>query len=123
PGHSTQAGFVASQAGAAAYLGRYVVVVDDDVDLYRMDEVWRAIFMRVDPERDVQFIRRAWSGPLDQAIQPELRGLDSPAFIDATRPWEERDSWAPPRFTGETAAAARARGRALLAALSETAPG
>ena len=34
PGHAKQAGFVAAQCGAGAYLGRYIVVVDDDIDPY-----------------------------------------------------------------------------------------
>lgn len=113
-GHATQAGFVASQAGGAAYLGRYVIVVDDDVDIYRMDEVWWALLTWVEPERDVQFIRRAWSGPLDQAIEPGRRGMNSRAIIDATRPWESRDAWPKPVVTRELAAAARARWAPLL---------
>jgi len=85
PGHATQAGMIGSQAGGAAYLGRYVIVVDDDVDIYNMDAVWRAMLAEVDPADDIQIIRKAWSGPLDQALHPDARSTNSRAIIDATR--------------------------------------
>ena len=74
PGHATQAATVASQAGGVAYLGRYTIVVDDDIDIYDMDDVWWAILTRVDPVRDVQIYRRGWAGPLDQATVPGRAG-------------------------------------------------
>jgi 4-hydroxy-3-polyprenylbenzoate decarboxylase len=114
PGHSTQAGFVGSQAGGAAYLGRYVIVVDDDVDIYRMDEVWRAVFAQVDPAEDIQLIRRAWSGPLDQALDPQDRSMNSRAIIDATRPWAQRDARDTPSTTIADIATAREKWAALL---------
>lgn len=104
PGHATQAAVVASQVGGVAYLGRYVVVVDDDIDIYDMNDVWWAILTRVDPDRDVQLVRRGWAGPLDQAVHPDERGLNSRLLIDATRPWEWRERFAQPVRT-----AARAR--------------
>jgi 4-hydroxy-3-polyprenylbenzoate decarboxylase len=46
---------------------------------------------RVDPERDIEFIPRCWSGPLDPIMPPEGKGFNSRAIIDATRPYEWRD--------------------------------
>ena len=97
PGHATQAGFLTSQVGGSAYMGKYVIVIDDDIDIYDMADVWWAVFTRVDPARDVQIIRRAWSGSLDQAIEPDHRGLNSRAIIDATRAWDSTHSF--PRTT------------------------
>lgn len=94
PGHATQAGTVAGQLTGAAYLGRYVVVVDEDVDIYDLDDVWFAMLTRMDPARDVTFVRRGWSGALDQAIHPDERGLSSRLILDATRPWEWKDRFA-----------------------------
>ena len=108
-GHARQAGLVASQVGGVAYLGRYVIVVDDDIDIYTMDDVWWAVFTRVDPQRDIEIIERCWSGPLDQAIEPELRGHNSRAIIDATRPWEWRDRFAEPVTDREREQAVRER--------------
>lgn len=41
---------------------------------------------RVDPHVDTDFIRRAWSGPLDPAIPKDQKGFSSRAIIDATKP-------------------------------------
>jgi UbiD family decarboxylase len=109
PGHATQAAIVASQAGGVAYLGRLVVVVDEDVDIFDMDDVWWAILTRCDPARDVQFEGRGWAGPLDQAVEPELRGLNSRLIIDATRPWEWRERFAEPVITADQMRANRER--------------
>jgi UbiD family decarboxylase len=96
PGHAVQAGHVAAQCRAGAYLGRVVVVVDDDVDVSDLSEVIWAICTRSDPERDFEIIRRAWSGPLDPAIEPGRKGHNSRVIIDATRPWEWRERFPQP---------------------------
>ncbi|MGB7950971.1 MAG: UbiD family decarboxylase, partial [Candidatus Binatia bacterium] len=88
PGHAKQAGMIASQCGTGAYLGRYVVVVDDDIDVYDMNDVVWAMCTRADPANDTDFIRRAWSGPLDPVIPRDRKGFSSRAVIDATRPYE-----------------------------------
>jgi len=95
PGHATQAGMVASQCRTGGYLGRITVVVDDDVDVCDLTEVIWAVCTRADPEHAYQFIRRAWSGPLDPAIEPGKKGFNSRVIIDATRPWEWRDKFPP----------------------------
>ncbi len=48
---------------------------------------------RSDPERSIDLIKRAWSGPLDSAIKPGEKGFNSRALIDATRPWEWLDKF------------------------------
>ena len=106
-GHARQAAIVASQVAGAAYLGRFVIVVDEDVNLFDMDDVWWAVCTRCDPQRDIEMVHRAWSGPLDQAIAPEERGHNSRAIIDATIPWEWRDRFPAPVTGPERARAAR----------------
>jgi UbiD family decarboxylase len=88
PGHAKQAAMIAAQCQTGAYLGRYVVVVDDDIDVYDMNDVLWAMCTRVDPAADTDFIRRAWSGPLDPAIPKDQKGFSSRAIIDATKPYE-----------------------------------
>ncbi len=88
PGHARQAGLIASQCQAGAYLGRYVVVVDDDIDASDMNDVLWAMCTRVDPAQAVEIIRRAWSGPLDPAIHKDNKGFSSRMIIDACRPYE-----------------------------------
>src|SRR2546425_429217 len=94
-GHAKQAALAASQCAAGNYLGRYVVVVDDDIDPSSTFDVIWAIATRSDPERSIDIIRRAWSGPLDPAIRPGQKGLNSRAIIDACRPWEGRAEFPP----------------------------
>jgi 4-hydroxy-3-polyprenylbenzoate decarboxylase len=90
-GHATQVLHVASQGHAGAYLGRITVVTDEDIDVSDINDVIWAIVTRADPARDMDIIRRAWSGPLDTAIHPDEKGFNSRLLIDATRPWEWRD--------------------------------
>ena len=90
-GHARQAGHVAAMCRVGAYLGRYTVVVDEDIDCTDINDVIWAIVTRGDPERSLDIIKRAWSGPLDPAIHPDEKGHNSRLIIDATRPWEWRD--------------------------------
>ena len=92
-GHAKQAALVASQCRQGAYLGRVVVVVDEDIDVTDLQEVVWAICTRHDPERDVEIIKRTTSGNLDPAIEPGKKGFNSRLIIDATRPWEWRDKF------------------------------
>jgi len=92
-GHAKQTAVVASQCHAAAYLGRFTVVVDEDIDVMNLEEVMWAICTRCDPEKDIDILRRCWSGPLDPIIPPGQKGLNSRAIIDATRPFEWRDQF------------------------------
>jgi 4-hydroxy-3-polyprenylbenzoate decarboxylase len=92
-GHSRQAGHVAAMCRVGAYLGRIVIVVDEDIDVTDLNDVMWAVVTRSDPERSLDIINRAWSGPLDPAIEPDLKGHNSRLIIDATRPWEWRDQF------------------------------
>ena len=87
-GHARQAGLVASQSQGGAYMGRYVIVVDDDIDPSNLEEVIWALTTRSDPEKDIEIVRRCWSGPLDPIIPREKKGFNSRAIIDACRPFE-----------------------------------
>lgn len=97
PGHATQAGHVASQCHIGAYCGRYVIVVDDDVDVSDLEELMWAVCTRSDPATSIDIINRAWSTPLDPRISPEDKSKgrlwNSRAIIDATRPFDWKDSF------------------------------
>jgi 4-hydroxy-3-polyprenylbenzoate decarboxylase len=96
-GHAKQAAMVASQSSGAAYLGRYVVVVDDDIDPSNVDDVLWALWTRSDPAESVDLIHNCWSTPLDPRIPPEKRArrdfTNSRLIIDATRPFHWRDEF------------------------------
>ncbi|MEX0804966.1 MAG: UbiD family decarboxylase [Candidatus Binatia bacterium] len=92
PGHARQAGMIASQCHAAAYLGRFTVVVDDDIDPTDMKDVIWAMTTRCDPMEDIEILRRCWSSPLDPILPKERKdrnaSFNSRAVIDACRPYE-----------------------------------
>lgn len=75
PGHAKQAGMVAAYCHAGGYLGRYVIVVDDDIDVTNTNDVLWALTTRSNPEIDIETIRRSWSGPLDPIIPKGQRGI------------------------------------------------
>lgn len=96
PGHSRQAGLIASQCHAGIYANRLVIVVDEDIDPTNMDEVLWALCTRADPMEDIEIIRKCWSSPRDPISYPlDARVFNSRAIIDACRPWERRDDFPP----------------------------
>ncbi len=92
-GHPRQVGLVASQCGPGAYMNRYVIVVDQDIDVTDMQDVLWAMATRSDPERSIEIIKRCRSGPLDPAIPLQDKGLNSRAVIDCCRPFEWKDKF------------------------------
>ncbi len=97
PGHAAQAGHIAASCHVGAYCGRYVVVVDEDIDVTNLEEVIWAMCTRSDPATSIDIINRAWSTHLDPRISPEDkekgRLWNSRAIIDATRPYDWRDQF------------------------------
>src|SRR5207237_7953154 len=87
PGHARQAGFLAASCQSGSYLGRFVVVVDEDVDPSDLFDVMWAICTRCDPAQDIETFRRAWSGPPDPILDT-ASSSNSRAVIDACRPFE-----------------------------------
>lgn len=69
PGHARQTGLVASQCQGAAYLGRFVVVVDEDIDVHDINDVLWAMCSRADPVDATEIIRRCleWSAGPDHS--------------------------------------------------------
>ena len=97
-GHAKQAGHVAAMCHAGAYAGKYVVVVDDDIDVSNLEDLMWALLTRSDPATSIDIITGTWSTPLDPRIPPEQKergdNTNSRAIIDACRPWHWRDKFA-----------------------------
>jgi len=93
PGHAKQAGALTAQLGVGGYEARYVIVVDDDVNIYDINDVLWAVCTRADPEKGIDILRRTWGDKTDQIhyYDPTNPGLTSIAIIDATRPYEHID--------------------------------
>ena len=92
PGHASQAAMLAANCHAGNYAGRWVVVVDDDIDPSNMFDVIWAMSTRCDPPEDIQFIRRAWSTPLDPLLR-EPPFHNNRAIVDACRPYGWKDEF------------------------------
>jgi len=101
PGHAKQAAVIASQCRAAALLTRYVIVVDDDIDIWDSNEIIWALCTRTDPKQDIDIMTRCWSNPLDPIIPEHERGFQSRGIIDACRPYEWMNDF--PKVSGASA--------------------
>ncbi|HVV22949.1 MAG TPA: UbiD family decarboxylase [Pseudonocardiaceae bacterium] len=88
PGHARQVAYLAAQCPAAAYMVRYVIVVDDDIDPSDLDQVIWAMSTRSDPATDVEIMRHTWGSKLDPLFVEGTPTYNSRAIIDACRPYE-----------------------------------
>jgi 4-hydroxy-3-polyprenylbenzoate decarboxylase len=105
-GHAKRAALIAA---ANSYMGRLVVVVDDDVDCSNLADVMWAVTTRCEPAEQIDIVRNAWSSALDPRI-PEAdkrAGITShsKAIIEAVRPFGWKDKYPP--TSALTAAEAR----------------
>jgi UbiD family decarboxylase len=95
-GHAKRAGLIAA---ANSYMGRLVVVVDDDVDPSDLHDVMWAVTTRCEPAEQIDIVREAWSSALDPRIPEEdkRRGVTShsKAIVDACRPFAWADRFPP----------------------------
>lgn len=97
PGHAKQVGNAAISLIGGARNGRYVVVVDEDIDPTKIKEVVWAMQTRVDPASDIHLVDGCWSTPLDPRMPPEKRQskdyTNSRAIFYAVRPFHWRDKF------------------------------
>ena len=95
-GHAKRAALIAA---AQSYMGRLVVVVDDDVDPSNLADVMWAITTRCEPSEGVDVVRNAWSSALDPRIPPDdkERGVTSHSklIIEAVKPFAWKDKFPP----------------------------
>lgn len=91
-GHARQAGYVACQCRPGAVSGRYVVVVDEDIDPSNLNEVIWAMCSRSDPATTIDLIRESLGTPIDPIADREdgksiLEYTSSRAIIIACKPF------------------------------------
>jgi 4-hydroxy-3-polyprenylbenzoate decarboxylase len=116
-GHAKQAAMAAASCQSGSYLGRFVVVVDEDIDPTNLFEVLWAMCTRCDPAEDIDIVRKMWSGPLDPRI-PRGTTWNSRAVIDACRPFEMLKDFPPvARASPELRAKIEAKFRDVLSKL------
>jgi UbiD family decarboxylase len=90
------------------YLPKTIVVVEEDVDIYNLRDVQRAIDYRTDFDKDLVVYPMLTGSPLDPSLPPESRaelkfgtGLQKKLLIDATIDWEThpaRKEWQNSRY-------------------------
>jgi UbiD family decarboxylase len=89
-GHARQAGHILNQCGVGAYMSRYTVVVDEDIDPSNLQEVMWAVATRTDPEVDIDIIKRGMGSKNDPMFVAYRYNapFNSKAIIDACRPYD-----------------------------------
>ncbi len=87
PGHARQVLHVGSSCQAAAYNGKWTVVVDDDIDPSNISQVLWAMTTRFDPVEDIDIIRKAWSSTRDPMVIPDTGNFNNRVLIDACIPY------------------------------------
>lgn len=92
PGHASQAAALAGACRPGALMNKYVVVVDEDIDPTKLDEVVWAISTRSDPARDIDILRECLSSAAEPTLRPEDRAAGrvwtGRALIRAVRPYD-----------------------------------
>jgi UbiD family decarboxylase len=91
-GHSRQAGVLASQMVPVAYGNRWTIVVDEDIDPSRLEEVVWAMGTRCDPKEDLEVIRKCWSSKIDPMVFDQ-HYYNSRVVVDACIPYERRNEF------------------------------
>ena len=94
PGHAQQA---ARAVASVTRNGRWIVIVDDDIDPTNFSEVLWAMTTRAEPAKDIEILENCWSTPLDPLMPPDKRDTgdhtNSLAVFYAVRPFHRRDTF------------------------------
>ena len=100
PGHAMRAAHGAL-GGTAGYHGRFVILVDDDIDPFDLEDVLWALATRCDPETSLDVCRRIWSYKIDPRLPKHKKEAGdytgAVAIIDACKPYHWIDEF--PRTT------------------------
>lgn len=84
PGHASQVMTLAAQSRGAALFGKYVIVVDHDIDPTDIHQVLWAMATRSRPAYSIDFLRETWNTYTDPSINPrDLRPFGSKCLINA----------------------------------------
>lgn len=96
-GHSKQALLVAAGARAGAYGGKFVVVVDDDIDISNPADVIWAIATRCYVREGIDVVKGVWASVCEPAMPPDERSprgyTSDRVLIDACRPYKWMDQF------------------------------
>jgi 4-hydroxy-3-polyprenylbenzoate decarboxylase len=83
-GHASQVMALAAQCTAGAYFGKFIIVVDEDIDPTDKNQVLWAMATRARPAQAIDILRETWSTYLDPSQNPpEIRPWGSKCLINA----------------------------------------
>ncbi len=88
-GHAKQAALLASELSSTGGIGpKYIVVVDDDIDVMNIKDLMWALCTRSEPAKDIDIIHEVRSSPLDPALRKPAEAFSSSrAILDGCRPY------------------------------------
>jgi 3-polyprenyl-4-hydroxybenzoate decarboxylase len=77
-----------------------VILVDEDVDPFNLDDVWWAMVSRFQASRGMTILKRGKGAFMDPSQLPESQGLSDTLLIEAVKPyeWPPRPEWGNERF-------------------------
>jgi 4-hydroxy-3-polyprenylbenzoate decarboxylase len=97
PGHAMQTALVTAGCRGGGYMSRYIIVVDDDIDITNPHDVIWAIATRSEPSESLDIVRHNWTSRLDPRIPREDKQsgntTHSKAIILAVRPFHRRNEF------------------------------
>lgn len=98
-GHAKQTAMATASCRGGALGGRFVVVVDEDVDITNPQEVIWALATRCDVGRGADIVKDVWTTRSDPSLSPARREshqhISDRMIIDACRPYEWKDEFPP----------------------------
>jgi 4-hydroxy-3-polyprenylbenzoate decarboxylase len=99
PAHSRTIahGLLGSKMGAFL---KNIILVDEDIDPFNLDEVWWALASRLQASRGMSILQRGKGVFMDPSQIPELQGFGDTLIVEAVKPyeWQPRPEWGNNRF-------------------------
>ncbi|MCL4370399.1 MAG: UbiD family decarboxylase, partial [Chloroflexi bacterium] len=74
-GHAKQTANFLAGYYQAAYMNRFIIIVDDDIDPANYSDLLWALGTRCEPELAIDVLRGCWGTPLDPLLPPQKRAL------------------------------------------------
>ncbi|MBW1944457.1 MAG: UbiD family decarboxylase [Deltaproteobacteria bacterium] len=99
PGHSRRVAHALLGSKMGAFV-KNVIVVDDDINPFNLDEVWWATVTRLQASRGVNILTRGKTAVLDPSQTSDMRGFTDTMIMEAVKPyeWKPRPEWNNERF-------------------------
>ncbi len=99
PGHSRTVAHALLGSKMGSFL-KNVIVVDEDIDPFSLNEVGWAMVSRLQASRGVTILQRGKGAFMDPSQLPGLQGFSDTLIVEAVKPyeWEPRPEWGNRRF-------------------------